>query len=258
MRTRTRWINVAAVLLLVGCESHPFAPDESTFVQARVSRQDVASEPVALGAPRWLILRPDGMYDDQGRRRLSRAKVNALHIDQAFELHRKAKLQWINQGARSSRRDHGSVARPSANAATATIANPQLTIRPNVILTAPSGPRLAVAADDPCFFDATIWCSNEYGGELGGGGSGGGSYSGAAPTDDGSLDCSFIRTNMANAWAAYVDAQRVYMELAGWVTDAPFSNGVMEGALEAQYSKMQSYLADYNLWRGLATRYKCS
>jgi hypothetical protein len=117
---------------------------------------------------------------------------------------------------------------------------------------------LAVAADDPCFFDATIWCSNEYGGELGGGGSGGGSYSGAAPTDDGSLDCSFIRTNIANAWAAYVDAQRVYMELAGWVTDAPFSNGVMEGALEAQYSKMQSYLADYNLWRGLATRYKCS
>lgn len=62
---------------------------------------------------------------------------------------------------------------------------------------------------------------------------------------------------MANAWKAYLDAQAVYFEMAGSVTDAPFSNGVMEGALTAQYSKMMSYLADYNTWKALASRYKC-
>ena len=123
----------------------------------------------------------------------------------------------------------------------------------------PTGPRLAVAADDPCFFDATIWCSNEFGGELGTGASGGGSGGdpGEAPADDGTLNCSFLLSNMANAWKAYLDAQAVNFEMAGSVTDAPFSNGVMEGALTAQYSKMMSYLADYNTWKALASRYKC-
>jgi hypothetical protein len=110
----------------------------------------------------------------------------------------------------------------------------------------------AVAADDPCFFDATVWCENEYGGEIGGGGSGGGGG------DSGSFDCGFLKTQMANSWGAYTAAQASYIEMVGWVTDAPFSSGVIEGALSVQYSKMQSYLADYNVWRGLATRYRCS
>ena len=62
---------------------------------------------------------------------------------------------------------------------------------------------------------------------------------------------------MNNAYAAYVQAQERYFEMAGSVTDAPFSNGVLEAALQAQYSKMQSYLADYNTWKNLAVKYKC-
>lgn len=34
-------------------------------------------------------------------------------------------------------------------------------------LPVPGLPKFAVAADDPCMFDATVWCANSFGGELG-------------------------------------------------------------------------------------------
>ena len=269
MRWKTRWLPLA-ILLLVGCDSNPVGPDDATLA-ATISR----SEPVIApsfeirrpDAPRWLQIRGDGLYDDQGVRRLSAERVHSLGIDKAFELHRKAKLEWLKERekkASTGTTSAGQLIRLSTNATREAIRPGSPTaarvLRPaSRTLTVPTSVSRAVAADDPCFFDATIWCTDEYGGELGGGAAGGGTGTGpsTSPSDYSSTDCSFIRSSMNNAYAAYARAQAVYMEMVGSVTDAPFSNGVIEGALQAQYSKMQSYLADYNTWKNLATKYHC-
>jgi hypothetical protein len=173
MRTATRWIPLAALLVLAGCERNPVSPDDFTPRSNVVIRDPRMFAPIAVEAPRWLVLRDDGLYNDQGRRRLSRQRVNALHIDKAFELHRRVKLGLLTQKpARTAAARAISSGAPKSGTAIE-VGSPSRAFRPNLTLRPPTAPRLAVAADDPCFFDATIWCANELGGELGTGASGG-------------------------------------------------------------------------------------
>lgn len=250
-----RWAQlVAVVVAMVGCDSHPLAPDGARAATNPRSEQVMSTAPT-IGAARWLTLRSDGLYDELGHRRMSREKANALHMDKVFELHRQAKLDWLHQSDRGFA--GGQSKAKNLNEPRYTARTQILGARSRLSIPAPVGPRLAVAADDPCFFDARVWCNNELGGELpmpSGGGAGGGTD----PSDYSSLDCANIVANMNRAYAAYLSAQFRYMTMAGGgVGDAPFSPGIMEGMLMAQYDTMMSYLADYNLWKGLAAKYKC-
>jgi hypothetical protein len=162
---------------------------------------------------------------------MSPARVRALRVDRVFEMHRQDKLERLQRAA--SRHT----------------------------IPVPGEVSHAVAADDPCFFDATVWCQNEYGGELGGGaGGGGGGSSGDSGSsyDDGTMGCANLVNNMNYAYRMYIQAQALYMEMA---SESPGEGGAVpglyEGALSAQYSKMMSYRDDYNTWRNLAIRYRC-
>jgi hypothetical protein len=128
--------------------------------------------------PRWLTMRADGIYDDQGRRRITRGRANALHLDRIFELHRAAKAEIIRR--RESQRGVSSEA-PSLGfptSGTSSALRGSLSVNSSGLLRGITGPRPMVAAGDPCYFDATLWCANSYGSELGiavGSGSGSGS-----------------------------------------------------------------------------------
>lgn len=253
-----RWAQLGAVVMvMVGCDSHPLAPD-GAGTRKDVRAEQTAAVATAMPAARWLTLRSDGLYDDQGRRRLSRERVKALHIDNAFELHRQAKAEWLNQSAKGSTRVQGTTTH-SRRALATSATNQILRVRANLSLSVPSGPRLAVAADDPCFFDARVWCSNELGGELpmaSGGGEAGGNP--GDPNEYGSMDCSFILASMTRAYAAYLQALNNLIETSGEGPGPdPFSGGLMEAVLQTRYETMQSYLADYNTWKALAAKYKC-
>ena len=173
MRWKTRWIPLA-VLIAIGCDNTPLAPDDSTPPAAAVTTEQIVAHETnwqQSDTPRWLQLRPDGLYDDRGMRRLSSERVRQLGIDRAFELHRQTKTVWLKERQKavltvgtSSTVDQRMA--PAGKVARARTVSPGIARR----LTVPISPRLAVASDDPCFFDASIWCSNEYGGELGGGG----------------------------------------------------------------------------------------
>ena len=191
------------------------------------------------------------------KKRLSRGLVNKYGIDRAFEVHRQAKLLILEVRAKTG---HAKPAFSTGVSQLSLGADGDRNGSSIHLLSPPIGPRLAVAADDPCMFDATVWCENEYGGELEGLGGGSTASGGDGGDYDPATDapnCGSIISKMNYALTQYNAARDRYFEMAGWVTDGPASTGVIEGMLMSQYDTMMSYYADYKLWWGLAMKYRC-
>ena len=262
MRWKTQWIPLT-LLLLAACEANPVSPDHARPVANVVAQNQVivrTTSPSVTGA-RLLRLEADGLYDGQRRQIMSLERVRRLHVDRAFELHRQAKLAWLKERGRSAAPKRSISSDRFAPDLRGISQSPTPTITPRLL--DPRGPSLAVAADDPCFFDATVWCSGEEGGELGplgtGGGSGGTGGDSGGYVDDGTLGCANILSNMNNAYRLYLQTMSQYMELAGSAAsgDGLIASSYMDATLQAVYSKMMSYQADYNTWRSLAIKYHC-
>jgi len=237
----------ATLVLLFACSTDPVGPNNDGRSIRTVAIQDgrpsidSASEHV-----KWLQLRPDGLYDDQGRLRFDRKTVARLKIDKAFEIHRQMKLHMIKRfGEELRKRAFRYQPQPALIAQRLTPGQTSLSLAP------PTAPRFAVAWDDPCMFDATVMCENEYGGEIEsmfGSGSAGGD--GSAP------NCADILTKEANAYAAYYTTQQQYWQVSTAGVGA-YGSGIVEATLMALYDQMQSYMADAKNWFNIAVSLGC-
>ena len=101
MNYQSRLAILAAVTVLAGCESNPMGPGAPRTADPAMERGE-GTPTRSTYRPRWLTLREDGLYDDQGTRRMSRGRVNQVHLDRVFEQHRALKGLLIK-----ARAEHG-------------------------------------------------------------------------------------------------------------------------------------------------------
>jgi hypothetical protein len=227
---------LAAMLMMTACASpdSPTAPDGASPSVSATSNHAI----LGIGSRKALRIAEEGVYDGTGRLVISRERVEHSHLREAFETHRRIKLLLIRLAQASV------AAHPTA---------PSFSRATTDGVLGPSGPRYLLAQDDPCQFDATVWCEGTDDGFV----PPTVSSSGTPPDASNPFGCGQIAYSLYSVTQQWHQTKASIFEMASSSGGDPVLAGIYEGIITALIDKQNEEEKTLNNLAMLMTKYSC-